>query len=552
MQSRRRTVLCDSGCRCVKVQNCAPKPALYPEINFWWNYCQVVKAATADDGPEAGEDSEFVTSEIAADHSIGIEERQPPDMLVEKRNANPDLLAHQLERRHNYAFVCDIDVHPNEQRRVTTNCRHFGLNCNSGGRMTGTGVTQYCDTHCRCVNVVARCDIKTIGIPGFSSWQYWQQYCQVGKSVTADDDHSTRLERRHNYAFVCDIGINPNHQRQLTDECRSFGMSCNAGARVTGKGHTRLCDGACRCVNVVARCSLPKLKGYWQQFCSTPWKRFGADAMLEAADEVISLATGEKTADEVTYLVTEEEVTGGELLHILEKDSLDPATVADAGVEPTMKCFGNANLLKECVDFDYTCTADGLMRSNGDAPVERCEKECSCVSVFEEPPSHSTLMERQSSLPTQSPGQLLCTDSDSFHDPDVPEKCKSLAWYGCDNDGKVTRPTSLQDCEMACICVQEPGQTLRPSMLEARTEVSPDKDVPAFLASRDDLEPTWGPWRVWCADADSVHDPLLGGNCQHLWKYRCNDQGNITRPAERKECEKGCMCIQEPLHNVGI
>ncbi len=102
--------ICSAGCRCVSV------------------------AATADDESMTGQESLSSAFEELPDDSAVVEPDKSLNLLPEKRDVAIDRPTHALERRHNYGLVCDINVAPTFQRRVTNECRTLhGYGCDSAG-----------------------------------------------------------------------------------------------------------------------------------------------------------------------------------------------------------------------------------------------------------------------------------------------------------------------------------------------------------------------------------------------------------------------------------
>ena len=161
---------------------------------------------------------------------------------------------------------------------------------------------------------------------------------------------------------------------------------------------------------------------------------------------------------------------------------------------------------RECEKKGYQCTSQGKMISKGSRGDTLCLAACRCVSVYSN-----------------------C--SPSYDRP------KLDFWYEYCGTWKAADESEA---------------------LEQRIDGPPDvrneqpSDTDLDVIKRDDPEPVLGPWKVWCADADSVRDPLLTGNCQLGGKYGCDALGLVHRSKPLDACEKGCLCVQEECNQWDI
>ena len=170
---------------------------------------------------------------------------------------------------------------------------------------------------------------------------------------------------------------------------------------------------------------------------------------------------------------------------------------------------------RECEKKGYQCTDRGKMISKGSRGDTLCLAACRCVSVYSN-----------------------C--SPSYDRPKLDfwyEYCG--VWKAAADDDLTTASTK-----------EDQGGPLDIPAKE-RDNV-PDDRQDHGIERRSDPEPILSPWKIWCADADSVRDPLLTGNCQRGGKYGCDASGLVHRSKPSDACEKGCLCVQEECNQWDI
>lgn len=195
----------------------------------------------------------------------------------------------RFEKRHNYALVCDRPpIKQDQQRTVTGECQAapFHYSCNRSGGKSFVTRNDRCDYYCRCINLEPACILKPEKKP------FWTAMCKGAKVLTGEEigtsrDDSTslpeadeardtvetstkaaestgmeptsrgRLEKRHNYAFVCDRPpIKQDEQRRVTMICQSYPISyfCNTFGKKVYVTQNDRCDYYCRCINLEPAC----------------------------------------------------------------------------------------------------------------------------------------------------------------------------------------------------------------------------------------------------------------------------------------------------------
>ena len=513
---------------------------------------------------------------------------------------------HTLERRSDWGFVCDgVAISQEYQRYFTTSCQKQGYSCDKVGRMKTTRRDYTCNLNCRCVRVNANCFIQHEQ-PTDSWWyvicggtrqsveetshQQIESSTNDGLSESANDtedqpveatfekrDAATSessvhtLERRHDYAFVCDDARGrPENQRSVTVNCVAGGCGCTQTGRMAGRGWNYYCDQYCRCVNVRPNCrpTLHKSGGvrYWTGFC--PISSEATDEQDQSVNEslekrsVLSISSNTEAAPG-GRAAAEPAIRSKPDVHFIERQDQSNTWGSWKVWCSDADSMRDALLGGNCQDlWKYRCDGQGELTKP--EPIEDCEAACACIREPIAPPmelrsiaveetassenSVESLVEREPDrVPGMNPWALWCSDEDSINDSGVDGKCGSDLHYSCSADGTITRPTPDDTCELACACIQTPKGT---PPRDASTDVvkrEPDTDHMAEPeASNDVVEREDQSWTLWCSDKDSIHDAQVDWWCTTSMGYSCDKEGKFVMPSEVEQCTNYCACVEAP------
>ena len=421
-------------------------------------------------------------------------------------------------------MVCDgSKLGASHQRLRTIDCqKKYGYSCTIAGRLVSRKHDIICTVQCRCVNTRPRCD-KYLNYKGYSKDDTsWVNCVSTGLNKVAAENSVTpemipdappkdsapstdqidafavddslekraeplesrnhQLERRHNYTFACDIDTDLRDARKFTRWCeiapRSY--SCLANGRLAWVLFSRWCSDHCRCASLNPRPIIP-----------CPGIGIGVSIYGDAANS--GAGDGSEVADTSESPGVEEIPDGindNNPTSVKRDIGLESSSdLADTTTIPTMLCPGNSALRDLCTEV-YHCTALGLARSNEDIPIEQCEQHCGCVDTRQDPPQHASLVDRELGNPyisppdpdpNMTPFKPWCSDADSVRDPLRTGNCIHLWKYTCNGLGELLTSKPREECELACVCVQEPKDSS--PQLVARAQVSTDNamgldDVP--------------------------------------------------------------------------